>query len=80
MSFDFLDENSSDPDLYDIIGADETSTIEQIKEEFKHRAKILHPDKVTGAAITQAVHDEFERYIIVMKLLVNFPIRGLDSH
>ena len=61
MNFDFLDESSSDPDLYAIIGADETSSIEQIRTEFKQRAKKLHPDKVTGAAIDPKVQEDFER-------------------
>ena len=66
MSFDFLDECSSEPDLYAIIGADETSSLDQIKAEFKHRAKKLHPDKVTEAENREEVHEEFERFMQVL--------------
>lgn len=63
MDFSFLDKSLNDPDLYAVIGADETSSIEQIKAEFKHKAKKLHPDK---AALSdyEGAHREFERYFL----------------
>ena len=58
MNFDFLDEISTEPDLYAIIGADETSNLEQIRAEYKQRAKKLHPDKTTAS--DKESHQEFE--------------------
>jgi len=75
MSFDFLDECSSEPDLYAIIGADETSSLDQIKAEFKHRAKKLHPDKVTEEENREEVHEEFERLKWAYDILSNIETR-----
>lgn len=60
MDFSFLDDCSTEPDLYAIIGADETSSVEQIKTEFKQKAKKLHPDKVAGTD-DKSAHEEFEK-------------------
>ena len=46
MDFSLLDERITDEDLYAVLGACETSTMDQIKAEFKYRAKKMHPDKL----------------------------------
>ena len=61
MNFDFLDEGGAgNEDLFDIIGCDETASTEQIKAEYRHRVRKLHPDKVEPGDVT--AQGNYERY------------------
>uniref|UniRef100_T1JMM2 J domain-containing protein n=1 Tax=Strigamia maritima TaxID=126957 RepID=T1JMM2_STRMM len=45
---DILTFKREDEDYYQILGCDETSSMEQICTEYKNRALIYHPDKNSG--------------------------------
>ncbi len=47
MNCGFLDDENikKEEDLYEVLGCDETSDIDQIKCEYKQRVKRVHPDK-----------------------------------
>lgn len=57
--FDVLMKKIKEDDFYTLIGCDELATAEQIKNEFRQKVKLLHPDKNPGDENTAELFQRF---------------------
>lgn len=66
---DFLDvllNNIKSNDFYALLGCDELASSDQINAEFRHKAKLLHPDKKPD---DESAAKLFERSVVLRSLI-----------